>query len=51
MSLWTSRDEARAYWTDERKAAAAKALGAEVELTWFSAPVLLDAAAAKRDGP
>lgn len=49
VSLWDSRDAARAYWTDERKSAAAKALGTDVTLLWFSAPVLLDAAAAKQD--
>ena len=51
VSLWASRDAARAYWTDTRKSAAAKALAAEVDLLWFSSPVLLDAAAARRDAP
>lgn len=51
VSLWTSREAARAYWTEERKAAAAKVIGTEVDLTWFDAPVLLDAAAAKRESP
>jgi heme-degrading monooxygenase HmoA len=49
VGLWTSRDAARAYWTRERTEQAAKVLGAEVELIWFAAPVLLDAVAAKKD--
>jgi heme-degrading monooxygenase HmoA len=49
VAVWAQRDAAVAYWTKERQANAARALGAEVSLTWFSAPVLLDAAAAKRD--
>lgn len=50
VSLWSSRQAAAAYWTSERRAAATKHLGVTT-LSWFDAPVLLDAAQAKRDVP
>lgn len=50
VMLWSSREAATAYWSAERRAAAAKHLG-ETTLSWFDAPVLLDAAQAKRDVP
>jgi hypothetical protein len=45
VELWASADEARVFWTAARQRAAQDALGAEVSVTWFKAPVLLDAAA------
>lgn len=48
VSLWTSRAAATAYWSADRRAAAATQLG-DTTLSWFDAPVLLDAALAKRD--
>jgi hypothetical protein len=45
VELWASADAARAFWTAERQRQAQGALGAEVSVTWFKAPVLLDAAA------
>lgn len=50
VSLWTSRAAATTYWTTARRAAAAKHLE-DPTLSWFDAPVLLDAAGAKRDAP
>ena len=50
VSLWTSHAAATAYWSAERRAAAAKQLG-ETTLSWFDAPVLLDAAQAKLEPP
>ncbi len=49
VSLFTSRAEARAFWSAERLASAGAAIGAKLEVTGFDAPVLLDAAAAKQD--
>jgi heme-degrading monooxygenase HmoA len=50
VSLWTSRAAAATYWSAARRAGAAKLLG-ETTLSWFDAPVLLDAAQAKNDLP
>lgn len=50
VTLWSSREAATTYWSTARRAEAAKHLG-ETTLSWFEAPVLLDAAQAKRDVP
>jgi hypothetical protein len=47
IATWSSRDAARAFWTQARVSEASAALGANATLTWFSAPVLLDVAAAR----
>jgi hypothetical protein len=49
VALWSSRAAAEAFWTSDRAASLGRAVGSAVEVTWFSAPVLLDSAAAKRD--
>jgi hypothetical protein len=45
VELWADAGQARAFWTEKRRAAARAALGGAVTLTWFKAPVLLDVAA------
>jgi hypothetical protein len=49
VALWASRDAAQAFWTTDRKARLAQVLDAPVRVTWFCAPVLLDAAGARRE--
>jgi hypothetical protein len=49
VALWATRAAAEAWWAGGRRERLASALGAPVELTWFSAPVLLDAAAARAE--
>ncbi len=49
VGLWTSRGAAQAFWNPERLARAKALVGGSTELTWFAAPVLLDAAAAKAE--
>lgn len=44
VSLWTGADAAKAYWTEERRAAVGALVG-PTEVLWFDAPVLLDVAA------
>jgi hypothetical protein len=48
VTVWASQSAARSFWTGARQAEAAQALRAPVTLTWFSAPVLLDARGAQQ---
>ncbi|MER2563434.1 MAG: YdhR family protein [Myxococcaceae bacterium] len=50
VSVWSSSAAARAYWTVERRAAVSSVIGTHSVAT-FDAPVVLDAALAKKDSP
>lgn len=50
VSVWSSSAEAQAYWTTERRAAVNSVIGSHT-LSTFDAPVVLDAALAKKDSP
>ncbi|MBM4780815.1 MAG: YdhR family protein [Archangiaceae bacterium] len=50
VSVWSSSAAAQAYWTAERRAAVSSVIGAHT-LSTFDAPVVLDAALAKKDSP
>ncbi len=47
--VWATREAAESFWSQTRRSQAAAALRSPIEMTWFSAPVLLDAAQAKMD--
>lgn len=50
VSVWSSSAAAQAYWTAERRAAVSSVIGTHSVAT-FDAPVVLDAALAKKDSP
>lgn len=50
VSVWSSAAAAQAYWSAERRASVSSVIGAHT-LSTFEAPVVLDAALAKKDSP